>query len=124
MTTFDRVNQVKASLLTNKNQSKTNLNKINKILNESKDKCSNLIGKKQSRMESRVELDTDFSSMLELTQFILYDADKCLFELSKSDKSEIEHFANEIDSIQNDLDEIMSGLKKFEIPIEVITRNF
>ena len=122
--------------------SNMNLENISKIIAESKTKVINLLNRQKSYFKpvilfdslsstlsyssenrfhnsrlARVKLESDdaiFSSMLGLTDFLLYENEKNIFNLDEVEISNIEYFATEIDFIQKDLLDISGQINKMK----------
>jgi len=130
MSTSDIFNKQIKSLAANSKllTSIINENEIMDLFKSIKFENSNKSGEKNQRLYS--EKDIYFDSMLQVTNFILYDdypnqteftskrkylqTSRCDYQLTKSELKEIDSFARELDTIENDLLNIKSDIVSYK----------
>jgi dsDNA-binding SOS-regulon protein len=120
-----------------------NLENISKLIAESKAKVLDLLNRQTSYFKPVISFDSLnrtltynagnrhtsrlcvqqaaaaddrlFTSMVDLTNFLLYENDKCIFDLDDLDKNNVEYFSSEIDFIQKDLLDISDRVHRLKL---------
>jgi hypothetical protein len=121
-----------------------NLENISKLIADSKAKVVNLLNRQSSYFKPVIMFDSLnktltynagnrnnsqlvqknqmlsidnslFTSMVDLTNFLLYENEKNIFELDDVEKSNVEYFSSEIDFIQKDLLDISDTINRMKV---------
>jgi hypothetical protein len=151
MSAYDKVINVK-SLLSNTTTS--SFSTFSKLIQDSRNKVASILSKHSGGLLSNyldnhdnlnankinnnynneIQDDDIFKSMTKLTNFVLYDnkdynsscnSNNCnIFNLNDKEKSELEYFSREIDSIQDELIDLNENIKSYNESYKRYCENF
>ena len=113
MSAYDRMKHVKDILSNPGLKSSISLKSISRLINDSKSKVNQILSNKPPAA-------ADFSSMKNLTNYVLYDdiepskSSDCLFDLSDLDQNQVKYFAGEIDAIETELVDMTAQIKSLQ----------